>query len=178
MPELYSTAREKFRDWAVQRLIAGVPAVEGRVYRARVWPLQKTDTPALLVYSFDEEKKRSNMDGGRAEFAASCTMAIAARAVGVARAPETVEARLEFLAGQIEASLLRPDQLTRRGDGAEFIAAVRTTMKVELAGDVCSGELLIAVDLHWTDVFLAPEPDIVCEDPFLAMQHIPLPNLP
>lgn len=175
MPEPYSTAREKFRDWVVERLVAGVPAVEGRVYRSRVWPVQKTDTPSLLVYGYDEEKKRANMDGGRVEFSTSCTMAIMARVVGVAKAPEAVEAELELMAGQIEASLLPPNQLTRKGDGAEAIAGVRTTMKVELAGEVASGELLIALDLQWKDVFLAPEPEIVCEEPFLAVS---IPNLP
>lgn len=174
MPEPYSTAREKYRDWVVQRLIAGVPEVQGRVYRSRVWTLTKPDTPALLVYGYDEEKKRANMSGDRAEFATSCTMAIQARVVGVPKFPEAVEARLELLAGRIEAALLRPDQLTRKGDGAEAIAGVKTTISIEIAGEVCNGEMMIALELQWKDVFLAPEPDIDCEDPSLAFQPLPL----
>jgi hypothetical protein len=175
MTESTSTARAKYRDRVTQYLIAGVSAVEGRVYRARVWPLKLPELPALLVYGYDEEKKRANMDGGRAEYSVSCTMAIMGRVSGVAGAPDAVEASLELLAGQIEATLLRPDHLTRKGDGIEAIAGVRTTLKVEIAGERCNGELMVALDMQWMDIFLAPEPDIVCEEPFLAIR---LPNLP
>lgn len=174
MPEPAPTARARFRDLVAQLLTDGVPAVEGRVHRARVWPLQDGALPALMVYGYDEVKTRKNLTNNEVQYSVTCTMAVQARTLGVVRTPQAVEAELEVLAGQIEEALLPARELLLDPDGIESIDEVRTTMKVEIAGERCSGEIMIALAMRWSEVFAVPLPDVDCEDPIFAPQPLPL----
>jgi hypothetical protein len=71
------TARAAVRDIVVALVTAGVPAVGGRVYRSRVWPISPasgptpTELPALLVYASPETKTLSTVASVDQMFAVS-----------------------------------------------------------------------------------------------------------
>lgn len=169
----YPTKRAKVRDQVAALLAAGVPQVAGRVLRARVWPLQPPELPALLVYGYDETKTLRTVTAADQHWDVALTMAVVARAVGHGKQPEQVEARLEELAGAVCDALLPAAEFTLAADGVEQIGAVRTTMKVEFDGERCVGDVLVALDFQWSEVVTVPPPPVDCEEAALALDVAP-----
>jgi hypothetical protein len=77
--------RQEWRDLVAQILSDGLPLVYGRVFKARVWPLQLPELPAVLVYGWQETKSRKTLDVWTHQFEVTCSIAIEGRI----QAPET-----------------------------------------------------------------------------------------
>lgn len=164
------------RDKVAEILAASVPPVEGRVFRARTLPLSPTDLPALLVYGWQEEMKRTGGTAMRSFYAVSFILAVELR-LDPRRASdgEAAEIEIEAIAGLVThavttaaALLLPPERLIERIDG------IKTTLGIDgRGGEVALGAALIAFDLAWTETFEVPEPPIDCGDATLALRPDP-----
>lgn len=172
------TGRAKVRDVVVGLLIAGVPAVAGRVYRSRVWPISPgagptdTELPALLVFATPETKRLVTVSSVDQHFTVSCDITVLARAyppAGATPGPaERLEATLEDMAGAIEDVVLTAPELIGWDGAIERIAEVRTELMIEPGSATLVGSAGITITMEWSEVRSVREP-ITCESPTVAL---------
>jgi hypothetical protein len=159
--------------------VQAVPQVAGRVYRARDWPLQEHQVPALLVYGYEEEKTGPTISGDRSAYEVSCIMAVQVKTEAASRATEAVEQELESLCQTACTALLTARALLADGpEGCiERIASVKTTLNIDArTGEKALGQALIAFDLRWHEFYALPLPDVDCDEPSLTFRLIPDPS--
>lgn len=171
-----STHRALVRDQVAEILCKrGI----GRVYRARSWPLEAAQLPALLVYGYDEEKTGPEVASAETAFAVACVMAIEAKVALRSRDTEAVEAELETLCRAIELAILTAPGLLGEAGSIERVAGVRTTLAIDTAeSEAAIGKALLAFDLRWSELYAVPLPPVDCDEPGLAFQAIPAPASP
>lgn len=145
-------------------LKARVPQVRGRVYRARVWPVQGQDKPALCVYGYDEEKTLTGAGGYEHIYSVRCPMTVLLRCEGVTAAQQ--EANLEALGHQIERVVMSAPEFWAQ-DLADVplekclrIATQITAAQREQTAEV---EAAMIFDLQWSEVYTMADPD-TCDD--------------
>lgn len=143
------TARAAKRDLVADILTAALPGVGGRVYRARVWPIQLPELPAVLVYGWQETKTRKSLDAWTHLFEVTCSMAIEGR-VQTANGPDA-ETAMENLAGDIEAAILTSPLLLGLTGTLERIDRVETKLEAHAASESVQGAVSMAFDLVWTE---------------------------
>jgi hypothetical protein len=147
---LPTTARAVKRDLVGRLLSAGIPALGGRVYEARVWPMKLPELPAALVFGWQETKTRKTLDAWTHQFEVSCTMAIHA----MVQAPDgpTAEYLLEYLAGEIERVILTSPELLGLTGTLERIDRVETKLEATATTESVQGTLTMGFDMIWTEV--------------------------
>ncbi|MFH5923843.1 hypothetical protein [Roseomonas xinghualingensis] len=174
--------RAAVRDKVAEILRAGMPQVDGRVFRARTWPLQEKDYPALLVYGWEEELKRTGGNAARTFFEARFILAVEARVQDRSRDAEEVEAELEELTGAVrDLVLTSPELLLAPGRMVERFDGVKTTLGIDTkSSEVAVGRGLIAFEIVWPETFEVPAPatDCGCDDTSLALRPVPAPPAP
>ena len=145
-------------------LKARVPQVRGRVYRARVWPVQGQDKPALCVYGYDEEKTLTGVGGYQHVFSVRCPMTVLLRCEGVNAAEQ--EANLEALAHQIERVILAAPEFWAQDLAAiplEKCARVSTQFTAAQREQTAEVEAAMIFDLQWSEEYEMADPD-TCDD--------------
>lgn len=55
--------RRLIREYVVNMLIGGVPAIGGHVFKSRIYPLQKVEVPGFCVYTLRETSEDLDLDG-------------------------------------------------------------------------------------------------------------------
>jgi hypothetical protein len=168
------TSRSRAEIMAIvsDRLNLKLPEVQ--IYRAREWPLQLREMPALLVYAWDETKTGPAMASEETAYSVSCILTVDLKVTDRARDGVEVEADLEALASRIYDAILRSRPLLTGPDGIERIADVRTTLGVSLQNTERSiGEGRIAFDMRWTEIYALDEAEIACDEPFVTLNLIP-----
>lgn len=171
-----STHRALVRDQVAEILRSlGI----AKVYRARSWPLDAAQLPALLVYGYDEEKSGPDIGSAETAYAVACIMAIEAKVSARSRDTEAVEAELETLCRAIELAILTAPGLLGEVGSIERVAGVRTTLAIDTAdSEAAVGKALMAFDLRWSEIYEMPMPPVDCDAPGLAFQAIPAPASP
>lgn len=175
--------RAAVRDALVSILVAGVPALEGRVYRSRMWPINPAlgpslrETPAALVYASPETKARQHARGSIDKiFRTSCELTVIVRdfpAPGDGPPEVRLEAQLEQLAGTVEAVVLTTPEFI---NGAiEDIGEVRTEIAMDAEGGNLAGAVVLTFTAEWSEQWSMPDP-AYCEDPTITLA--PLPPMP
>lgn len=170
-----TTARSVTRDLVVDLLKAGVPAVNHRVWRARSWPVQEWEMPALLVYAWDESKSGPEVRvAGERRYRVALSLAVELAVLDRGRDVEACEREMEDLAGEICEVILKHPALVGPEGRLDAIAGVRTTMGVDArTGEKAIGRSLIVFDVRF-DEFYASPPEIECDDAAIALMPVPL----
>lgn len=171
----YPTGRAKVRDIVAGLLVAGVPAVSGRVYRARTWPLFASDQPSLLVYGYKERKALfGNVGGVDPEYTVTCSIDVQIRAAAEGDATEALEATVEDLAGAIEQAVLTAPELTGWQGAIERINSVETEFQIQADGEKALAGGVVSFEAQWTETFsIAPPDTSPCDTFTTAMQFDP-----
>ncbi|NKE43576.1 hypothetical protein HB662_02225 [Roseomonas frigidaquae] len=169
--------RVAVRDAVAGILASRVPAVQGRIFRARTWPLSEAELPALLVYGWQEEKKRTGGTAFRSFYAVSFILAVEVRLNALSRAGTVLEAELEQLSGAVTAAVLQAAELLLPPDRKiERVDGVKTTLGIDSrSSEVAIGSALIAFDLGWTEVFEVPSPAVDCDADATSIAFRPIP---
>jgi hypothetical protein len=161
------------RDLVADILAQRVPDLSGRIYRAREWPLQEHQTPAALVYGYQEEKTGPDVHGGEIRYEVSCIMSVQVMTQAASRHTEIVERELELLCQRICTALLTAPALLGEAGAIERIASVKTTLNIDArTGEKALGQALVAFDLRWSETYTLP-PDVDCDCPTLTFRVIP-----
>jgi hypothetical protein len=147
--------RQEWRDLVAQILSDGLPLVYGRVFKARVWPLQLPELPAVLVYGWQETKSRKTLDVWTHQFEVTCSIAIEGRIH--ARNGDDAEIALESMARDIETALLTSPLLLGMTTALERIDRVETKIEAHTAETV-QGAVSMAFDFVWTETHQAVVP--------------------
>jgi hypothetical protein len=148
--------RADVRDTIAKILDDRVPAVRGRVHRARVWPV--TLKPALLVYGYAEQKKLVGQGGYQHQFQVTGSMVIIVKPE--ANTGKAAEIECEEIAGQVERAILcSPELFGTSGAILERCAAVGTQITAEQKDKAVEVEATIEFQLVWSEVFEVAEPD-------------------
>lgn len=163
---------------AVALVLAGlVTAVAGRVYRARTWPTQEDEQPALLVYGWQEELKRTGGDSTQSQYEVAYTLAVVIRVNAASADGEAAEADLQEIAGTVrEAVLTCASLFLAPGRLIESIEGVKTTLGIDTrTGEVAVGQAQVAFSMKWTEVFAVPSPPVDCTgfDTFVRLKAVP-----
>ncbi|WP_338662626.1 hypothetical protein VQH23_21055 [Pararoseomonas sp. SCSIO 73927] len=173
--------RAVVRDRVTEILREGATLVEGRVYRARTWPVQEREQSLLLVYGWQEELKRLGGTSAQSRFQASFILGVEARVRDRSRDEEEVEAELEALTGQVRDLVLTSADL-QMGPGRliERVEGVKTTLGIDTkSSELALGRGLVAFELIWPETFDVIQPDPACCDGFgLALRPVPAPSAP
>ena len=171
------TRRAKVRDAVVALLKAGVPAVKKRVYSARTWPVQVRDMPGLLVYGWQEEKKRTSISAVETSFDVNLILVVEIVLSDRSRDSEESERDLDELTGIVTDLVMGADILRGVPNGLiEHIDGVKTTLGVDTrSSELALGRAHVAFDMKWSEVFEAPLPAVDCEDAFVTFTAIPPP---
>ncbi|MBP0492875.1 hypothetical protein [Roseomonas indoligenes] len=173
--------RATVRDRVTEIFRAGMPQVEGRVFRARTWSLQEGDFPALLVYGWQEELKRLGGTSAQSRFQASWILGVEVRVRDRSRDAEEVEAELEELTG-----LARDLVLTNAGlvigpaRVIERVEGVKTTLGIDTrSSELALGRGLLAFEFIWPETFNVEQPDSgCCVGPDVALRPVLAPSAP
>lgn len=172
-----ATHRAVVRDLVVALLKAGIPAVNGRVWPARSWPLQERESDSLLVYAWDETKE--SQDGSSTvdtRYKVDLTLAVEIDVVSIGRDVVGVERQLELLAGEVCEVVMKAPALLGAGGALERITGVKTAFGIDArTSEKAIGRGLVAFGMRWSEVYDLPLPAIDCEDPDLAFQIVPAP---
>ena len=144
------TARAAKRQIVGELLARNVLIVQGRVFQARVWPIQQTELPALLVFGWQETKTRRSLDMWTHQFEVLCSIGIEGRVQGVDG--PTLETNMEILAGQIEAAILTAPELLGLNGTIERIDRVETKLEAHRDAEALQGSVSMSFDLVWTEV--------------------------
>ncbi|MGG5811468.1 hypothetical protein [Falsiroseomonas sp. CW058] len=156
--------RAAVRDKVADILTARVPAVAGRVHRARTWSLPDSELPALLVYGWQETRKRTGGTAYRSFYAVSFVLAVEVRLDARSRDGAALEDELEAITGTVTDAvltaaelLLPPDRLIERVD------EVKTTLGIDTkSSEVAIGSALVAFEMAWTEATEVPGPAVDC----------------
>jgi hypothetical protein len=161
------------RDLVADVLTRRLPELRGRIYRAREWPLQEHEVPALLVYGYQEDKTGPEVHGGAVHYDVSCILSVQAMTQAASRHTEAVERELELLCQAICLAILTAPELLGAEGAIERIASVKTTLNIDAkTGEKALGQALVAFDLRWHETYRLP-PDVECDDPTLTFRVIP-----
>ncbi|HEY0183523.1 MAG TPA: hypothetical protein VGC09_12015 [Rhodopila sp.] len=144
------TARAAKRDLIGNILVIGLPMLGGRVFQARVWPMQLPELPAVLVYGWQETKTRRTLDAWTHQFEVECAMALE----GMVQAPTgpEVEDGMEALAGDIEYAILTSPLLLGLTGSIERIDRVETKLQARADAEMVQGTVSMAFHLVWTEI--------------------------
>lgn len=153
----YPTARAAKRDIIGGLLARNVLQVEGRVFQARIWPIQQPELPALLVFGWQETKTRKTLDVWTHQFEVVCSIGIEGR-VQAANGPD-LETNMEILAGEIEEAILTAPELLGLNGTIERIDQVTTKLEAHATAEAPQGSVSMSFDLVWTEVHEAVVPD-------------------
>lgn len=158
--------RADVREKVAAVLAARVPEVEGRVYRARVWPVGGDFKPALLVYGYAERKERVGNAGGYLhQFRVTCSMVVRVLCGGSAGLGVTgdaltaLEAQCEAVTQQVERAILRAPELWGQDGVLTNCAGVTTQLSADQKERPVEIEATIEFQLAWDELFQMAEPD-------------------
>ena len=148
--------RADVRDRVVRILSDRVEVVNGRVHRARVWPV--TSKPALLVYGYAERKEPTTQGGFQHQF--RVTSAVIVRVLTEHAVAERAEVQCEEICGQVERAILRaPEFFAPSGGVLQRCAGVTTQLSAEQKERATEVEATIEFQLVWEETFTMAEPD-------------------
>lgn len=163
------TRRAKVRDEVVSLLKLGLPLVEGRVYPARTWRLQEYELPALLVYGWQEEKKRTSIATGGTSYDVNLILVVEMVTEDRSRDAAEAEALLDELTGDITEIVMSAPSLRALGGLVEHVDGVKTVLQVEgRESELTIARAHVAFDFKWTEVFVLPMQ--VCADPLVTLR--------
>lgn len=92
--------RRQLRE-AVAVAVTGLATSGARVFKTRLYPLQSTDLPALLISTPGEEAAPTHVDGG-------LDRRVAVEIVALVKATDNVDDLLDQMAAEVEVALLTP----------------------------------------------------------------------
>jgi len=169
--------RADVRDTVVRILADRVRAVNGRVHRARVWPV--TSKPALLVYGYAEKKELINAGGWQHQFRVTANMVVRVLAEGAIA--ERAEDDCESLAGQVERAILQAPDLFSPSlppdRGIWRCAAVDTQISAEQKERAVEVEATMQFQLVWEETFTMAEPVTAeCADVEVGTHDLSIPT--
>lgn len=166
-----ASARARIRDEVTDLLRGGMLGIHGvkKVLRARTWPLQEEDLPAILVYGWQEKKEAIGASTSGMAYRVNLILAVEIRVLDRSRDGEEVEVELENLTGQVCEIVMKARSLLLPRDGLiERIDEVKTTLGINTAdSDLALGRALVAFDMKFTEVYEIP-PVIDCDEPAIA----------
>jgi hypothetical protein len=159
--------RAAVRDLVASLVQAAVIPFGGTVFRARIWPVQGFQLPAVLVYGWEETKTAHSLSSAESRYGVSCEMAVETQAA--ADTAEDVEALLEQIAGAVENAILTSPALLGVAGLVERCASVRTRIEFPEAASSeqrVTGGVSIRFALEWSESWDVVEPDAVggCAD--------------
>ena len=123
-----SHARQQIRE-AVATLVTGLTTTGGNVFQSRVYRLQASELPALLVYTNSETVERSHMTSG-------LVRELTLRVEGIAKALVNIDDTLDTIGAEVEAALggqepagvedlvLQSADVTINGEGEQQVGAI------------------------------------------------------
>ena len=123
-----SHARQQIRD-AVAALLTGLTTTGSHVFQSRVYRLQASELPALLVYTNSETVERSHMTSG-------LVRELTLRVEGIAKALADIDDTLDTIGAEVEAALggqepagvedlvLQSADVTINGEGEQQVGAI------------------------------------------------------
>lgn len=121
---------------AVASALTGLPTTGARIYTARAYALEDTETPALLIATPSESAEAGDIHG-------SIGRQVTVTVTAVVKSTGAVQDLLDQIAAEVEPALVGPDKLdvgARRVDveytGAEFAmddSADRKTAELEMS---------------------------------------------
>ena len=123
---LPTNGRAAVRDQIAAIVEAAVEPLGGVVFRARIFPLQLPQLPAVLVYGWKEKKTLASLSSADPRYDVTCHYDV--HAVTGADTPELLEVALEALAVSITEAVLQAPGLVDNGGTIERIASVETTI--------------------------------------------------
>lgn len=149
-----SMTRAEVRDAISARLAAGVPALAGRIYKSRSWPLPASGLvdvgklPAALVYA--QRTRRTTISGATAAptFRTIVTFLIMLRAEG--RTDVEVDATLDSLGEAVEDALLTDAAFVAI---AEDLTGTDSERRLTSDSERIFGEEALTLDLQFTETF-------------------------
>ncbi|MFC0384338.1 hypothetical protein [Muricoccus vinaceus] len=148
--------RADVRDRVAAILADQVPVLNGRVHRARVWPV--SSKPALLVYGYAERKEPTTQGGFQHQF--RVTSALIIRVLTEGPIATQAEVACEDICGQVERAILRSPALFSPTEGIlQRCAGVTTQLSAEQKERAIEVEATIEFQLVWEEVFTMAEPD-------------------
>jgi hypothetical protein len=161
------------RDLVADVLTRRLPELRGRTYRAREWPLQEHEVPALLVYGYQEEKTGPQVHGGEVQYEVSCILSVQAMMQAASRHTEEVERELEQLCQAICLAILTAPELLGAEGAIERIDSVKTTLNIDAkTGEKALGQAVVAFDLCWHEAYQLPD-EIACAETTFHFRVIP-----
>ncbi|WBV42732.1 hypothetical protein [Pseudoroseomonas cervicalis] len=169
----WPSKRDREADRLAEILRTKVQPLKRSVYRARTWPMHSHDTPAALVYGYQETKVRAGRDMLVKTFDVSCIMAVQIRVVRPVQAGEAAERELGELCGLIHEAVLTDAALALADDGIEDFGELRTVINAELKGEFVMLTAGMSIQMKWSEVYEIPDPPVDCEDAVLALQTVP-----
>lgn len=123
-----SHARQQIRE-AVATLVTGLTTTGSNVFQSRVYRLQASELPALLVYTNTETVERSHMTSG-------LVRELTLRVEGIAKALANIDDTLDTIGAEVEAALggqepagvedlvLQSADVTINGEGEQQVGAI------------------------------------------------------
>lgn len=123
-----SHARQQIRE-AVATLVTGLTTTGSNVFQSRVYRLQASELPALLVYTNSETVERSHMTSG-------LVRELTLRVEGIAKALADIDDTLDTIGAEVEAALggqepagvedlvLQSADVTINGEGEQQVGAI------------------------------------------------------
>ena len=151
------TGRAEVRDLIAIVVAAAVLPLSATVFRARTFPLQLPELPAVLVYGWEEDKRCMSIVSPDSRYDTSCAMIV--QAAVTAATPELVEEKLEIFAGAIVNAVLKADSLVGPAGAIERVSSVKTKLDVPRpTGDQIIGELTVTFVLEWSELYEIPDP--------------------
>jgi hypothetical protein len=168
--------RADVRDTVAEILRLSIPALGGRVFRARVWPVGGDAKPALLIYGYAEKKELLSAGGWQHQFRVTCAMVI--RVLAEHADALTAEEQCEEIARRVERAILRSAKLFNPENGIlERCAAVTTQITAEQKDMLAEVEATMEFQLVWAEVFEMAEPDTSdCEEVTIGLSDPSIPN--
>lgn len=163
-----ASRRAKIRDEVTALLRSGMTGVK-KVLRARTWPLQEEDLPAVLVYGWQENKQAIGASTASMVYRVNLILAVEIHVMDRARDGEEVEAELEDLTVQVYEIVMKARPLLSQKYGLiERIEEVKTTLGINTKdSDLALGRALVAFDLKFPETYTIP-PVIDCDEPAIA----------
>ena len=123
-----SHARQQIRN-AIATLVTGLSTTGSNVYASRIYRLQASELPALLVYTESETSTRSHMQN-------ALERNLSVRVEGIAKATADLDDTLDTIAQEVEAALggqspagveelvLEGTDMTLNGDAEQPVGSV------------------------------------------------------
>ena len=142
-----SHARQQIRE-AVATLVTGLTTTGSNVFQSRVYRLQASELPALLVYTNSETVERSHMTTG-------LVRELTLRVEGIAKALANIDDTLDTIGAEVEAALggqepagvedlvLQSADVTINGEGEQQVGAIVMDFLVRYRTDQADPETIL-----------------------------------